>query len=132
MPNPSNHSEPPNMTRRDGAGLVVADEDLRMRALAQTELAVQISRRVAYEGTVRSGRFVYRDGAVRIAFDQELAAGDCKALVFIPSAEHWAATTGTSLDERDEIVRFVAEAAACHVGGRSVVSEAFIEIYSFR
>lgn len=129
MPKPSNHTEPLNATYRDGAGRTLPDEDLRMRAQAQAELAARLSRRVVYEGNVRAGRFVYLAGEVRIAFDQELAGGDCKALIFVPGAERWAATTGTSLAERDEIVRFVAEAAARHAGSRYVLSDAFIEIY---
>lgn len=129
MPDPSNHSEPQSTTYRDGAGRVLPDEDLEMRARAQAELAVRLSRRVVYEGNVRAGRFVYLAGDVRIAFDQELAGGDCKALIFVPGAARWAANTGTSLAERDEIVRFVAEEAARHDGSRYVLSDAFIEIY---
>lgn len=114
---------------RDGMGRLMPDESQIVRDRALAELTARLGRRVDYEGHVYGGQFIYRDGAVCIRFEQEMGAGGCKALVHVPAAGRWTAVTGTPLDQREEIVRCVAEAAQRLAGSRSVVGEDCIEIY---
>jgi hypothetical protein len=70
------------------------------------------ARRVDTRAMGRGGALVYHDGtegARTISFDYEFGSG--VVLIFTPVASRWEADTGYPKARRDEIVRFVAEAA---------------------
>ncbi len=94
---------------RDGAGQLLPDQDLQIRARATAMLVGRFSRHLTYDGTFRGGTITYVEGDLRIAFPHEMAGGDCKFTIDLPSLAVWEAWTGTPVARRDEIVRFVAE-----------------------
>lgn len=100
-------SEP--IVYRDGAGNIIPNLDLEMRAQALEKIVRRFGRYLEYEGNYRAGVIVYVDGDRRIRFQHEMAGGSYKFIIDVPPAKYWEAQTGTPLSERDEIVRFVAE-----------------------
>ena len=96
---------------RDGFGNIVPDQDLILRRELHQTLLRRFSRRLSYDGNGRSGKVVYTDGDHRIEFFHEIAAAPYKWLIEVPRPDRWQAVTGTSLAEREEILRFVAETA---------------------
>jgi hypothetical protein len=110
-PPPAPAPEPPRAEPdvwRDGAGKVIPQVDLQIRAELEANIARRFGRRLSYEGTYRSGTIIYDDGKHIIHFDHEMCGGDLKFTICVPTREHWEASTGTPLSERDEIVEWVA------------------------
>lgn len=103
------HLDAPPIVYRDGFGKVIPNVDLEMREEVQKRLQRQFSRRVEYEGNVRSGSVIYIDPVHRIVFPSEMCGGSIKVSVEIPSTKHWVDATGAPLGMRDEIIAFVAE-----------------------
>jgi hypothetical protein len=94
---------------RDGAGNIIPNVDVELRKQASEAIARRFGRRLEYEGNFRAGIIVYVDSVRRIRFQHEMAGGDYKFIIDVPSVAHWEAATGAPLSERDEILRFVAE-----------------------
>jgi hypothetical protein len=107
-PPPEARSSSP-IVYRDGTGKVIPDADLELRTQAQRDIARNFGRRLEYEGSYRAGTIVYVDGDTRIRFSHEMAGGDVKFSIEIPSVEHWEGFTKTPLKARKEIVAFLAE-----------------------
>jgi hypothetical protein len=93
---------------RDGAGNVIPQVDLEIRAELKAKLERRFARKLSYEGTYRGGTIVYDDGKHTIRFDHEMCGGDLKFTICLPTKEQWATATGTPPSERDEIVNWVA------------------------
>jgi len=66
-------------------------------------------RSIVFENTGRSGYAVFRDGDKSTRFYTEVGGGDCIFYMVIPSAEQWEIETGYPLENRDEILTFIAE-----------------------
>ena len=96
---------------RDGFGNLIPDIDLEMRGRARRDIARMFGRRLEYEGNYRAGTITYIEGDTRIRFSYEMAGGDVKFSIEIPSAEHWEGFTKTPRSARDDILAFVAERA---------------------
>jgi hypothetical protein len=94
---------------RDGFGKLIPNLDLEIRARVHEEVARRFNRRIEYEGTLRGGSVIYIDGDRRLSFDNELCGGEIKCTIYVPAAKHWLAATGIPLDERDEIIAWVAQ-----------------------
>lgn len=113
--------EPPRsepIRYRDGFGRLLPEPDLELRAQIQAQLLATFRTRLVYSGYVRAGNYTYIEGDLRIVFSQEMGGGNCLSVVDLPRPQHWEAATGTPLARRADIVRFVAEEALRHVGGR--------------
>jgi len=96
---------------RDGFGNIIPNEDLILRDEVIEKMHARFSRRVEFEGTVRSGTVKYIEGSRSLQFYSEMGGGDCIFYIDIPTSEKWEASTGFKLSEREEIVKFVAEEA---------------------
>ena len=94
---------------RDGFGNLIPDTDLVIRGQAGCDIARMFGRRLEYEGNYRAGTITYIDGDTRIRFSHEMAGGDVKFSIEIPSAEHWEGFTKTPRSARDDIIAFLAE-----------------------
>ncbi|MBK7808242.1 MAG: hypothetical protein KA270_17025 [Saprospiraceae bacterium] len=66
-------------------------------------------RRLVFEYNGRSGHAVYKDGNKTIRFYTEVGGGDCIFYMDIPSTKEWASQTGYPSEQRDEILKFIAE-----------------------
>ena len=107
-PTPTPEPSDPPIVYRDGAGKVIPDVDLEIRAGVQVDLERRFGRRVEYSGTSRVGEVIYIDPVHRIVFPNEMRGGDTRVSIVIPSAEAWESETGAPLSLRDEIIAFVA------------------------
>lgn len=67
------------------------------------------SKKMTFENNGRSGYAIYWDGNKSIRFYTEIGGGDCIFYMAIPSAEEWESHTGFNSDERDDILKYVAE-----------------------
>lgn len=94
---------------RDGFGNIIPDQDLIMRENVLNEMYRKFNRRVKYEGSGRSNTVIYIDGDKNIRLYSEMGGGNCLFYIDIPTKEKWEKETGFSLDERDEIIQFIAE-----------------------
>ena len=95
---------------KDGFGNIIPNEDLILREKLNNELARKFSRRIEYEGTLRSGSVIYLDVDTRIEFSNEMGGGNCLAFINIPSEMQWEAATKTPLSRRKDILEYVAAA----------------------
>lgn len=94
---------------RDGTGKIISDEDLILRDKIITKMVNRFTRKIEYSGNVRSGSVIYIEGDKRLEFYSEMGGGKCIFYVDIPSSEQWEKSTGYPLEERDEIIKFIAE-----------------------
>jgi hypothetical protein len=109
---------------RDGFGNIIPDQDLIMRGNIVNDLKRKFSRKVKYEDQGRSGKVIFIDGDKVLRFYSEMGGGNCIFYINIPPKDHWIKETGYSLEERDEIIQFVAESALRDQAG----SGAYFEI----
>ncbi|HAY06938.1 MAG TPA: hypothetical protein PKV67_08685 [Hyphomonas sp.] len=93
---------------RDGAGHILPNLDLEMRARALEKLAARFSRRLEFEGNYRAGTIIYVEGDIRVKFYHEMCGGGVHFSIDVPVAAKWEAETGRPLSERDDIIEFVA------------------------
>ncbi|MBP6695715.1 MAG: hypothetical protein KA161_11335 [Saprospiraceae bacterium] len=110
---------------RDGFGNIIPDQDLILRENVFNELYRKFSRRVKYEGAGRSNNVIFVDGNKILTFYSEMGGGNCLFYIDIPAKENWVNETGYSLDERDEILQFVAEST---LRDQTTSSGAYFEI----
>lgn len=108
-PPPEPVPDKPPIVYRDGFGNIIPNEDLDLRDRVIRDVARKFTRKLEYEGNFRAGTIHYIDGERRISFWHEMAGGDMKFYIDIPSADQWEARTGTPLSERADIITFVAE-----------------------
>jgi hypothetical protein len=94
---------------RDGFGNIIPDQDLLIREKVLSEMNRKFSRIVKYEDSGRSGKVIYTDGDKTLEFYSEIGGGNCLFYINIPTKENWENESGYSLDERDDIILFVAE-----------------------
>lgn len=94
---------------RDGAGKTLPNEDLNLRDKVLRDIKRKFTRKLEYEGNFRAGTIHYIDGDRRISFWREMAGGNMKFFIDIPSEEHWESLTGAPLSDRDDIITFLAE-----------------------
>ncbi|MBK6611374.1 MAG: hypothetical protein IPI59_12210 [Sphingobacteriales bacterium] len=66
-------------------------------------------RRVKFENNGRSGYVIFTEGYKSIRLYTEIGGGNCIFYVVIPSRDEWEKQTEYSLDERDEILKFIAD-----------------------
>ena len=106
LPAPEPREDP--IVYRDGAGNVLPNLDLQMRAKALDRLTARFSRRLEFEGNFRAGTIWYIEGDIRIKFYHEMCGGGVHFSIDIPEPGKWEAATGRPLADRDDIVEFVA------------------------
>lgn len=94
---------------RDGFGKEIPNEDLNLRDKVIRDITRKFTRRLEYEGNFRAGTIHYIDGERRISFWHEMAGGDMKFFIDIPTEEQWEARTGMLLSEREDIINFLAD-----------------------
>lgn len=79
----------------------------------------------------RGGSVIYQDDLGELSFSYEFGAGDCVAILFVPSPAHWEAQTGRPAADRTPVLTFVARQAVRDqaAGGTYRLYDDFIEIY---
>jgi len=90
-----------------------------------------MKRELTYSNEGRCGQVRYRDSVSEIRFDFEFGGQNCIAMIFIPSKEKWCKETNRKIEERDDIIRFVAQQATKDQtsNGRYEILDGWIEIY---
>lgn len=68
-------------------------------------------RRVLYAERGRDGYIIYKDAQGEISMYFEFGGGECVAFIQVPSAAEWTKSTKRSVEEREDILHFVAEQA---------------------
>ncbi|KJS38168.1 MAG: hypothetical protein VR74_06460 [Hyphomonas sp. BRH_c22] len=88
-PEPAPEPEPASgpIVYRDGAGNIIPDEDLALRARLQDRLVSQFGRHLEFDGTFRAGTITYVDGAIRIPFSHEMCGGGVHFSIDLPTPE---------------------------------------------
>ena len=66
------------------------------------------SKKMTFENNGRSGYAIYWDGNKTLRFYTEMGGGDCIFYMDIPSTKEWVSSTGYSLVQRDDILKFIA------------------------
>ena len=94
---------------RDGAGNLLPNEDLELREKLMQDLVKKFSRKLLFEGTVRSGTVSFVQEDKTASFQSEIGGGKCIFYIIIPNEKTWLATTGFETEERAEILMFIAE-----------------------
>jgi len=107
-PPPIAKSDGQPIVYRDGAGNVLPNLDLEMRARALDRLAARFSRRLEFEGNFRAGIIWYIEGDIRLKFYHEMCGGGVHFSIDVPPPDKWESETGRPLAERADIVEFVA------------------------
>ncbi|HMP32446.1 MAG TPA: hypothetical protein PKD85_22750, partial [Saprospiraceae bacterium] len=93
----------------DGFGKLVPNEDLILREKAIKKIYEKLSRRLEYVSYGRDGKVIYIEGDKSIQFYMEMGGYNCVFYLNIPSKINWEKETNFSIEERDEILSFVAE-----------------------
>ena len=90
--------------------------------------------KLSYTTLGRGGYVFYKDDVSEIKLGFEFGGGNCVAIIFIPSPQQWAAATGRTLQERGNIIQFIAAQALKDqvAGGYYKILDNFIELYSGR
>ena len=94
---------------KDGFGNIIPDEDLILREKLKKKLTRNFSRHLEYKGNFRDGSIHYIDGDYSIELNHEMGAGNCMFYIWIPTRQQWASQTKIPLEERDEILDFIAQ-----------------------
>lgn len=90
-----------------------------------------IQPKLIYHNQGRGGRVTYSDAVSDISFDFEFGAGNCVAIVFIPTEAEWTHCTGRPVAERANIVAFLASQCLQDQlsSGYYLIHDRFIELY---
>jgi len=107
-PPPVPNSDGQPIVYRDGTGKVLPSHDLELRAKALERLTARFSRRLEFEGNFRAGTIIYIEGDIRLSFSHEMCGGGVHFSIDVPIAAKWESETGRPLEERDDIVEFLA------------------------
>jgi hypothetical protein len=70
-----------------------------------------MQRKLSYINQGPGGYVVYTDGSNELKLFFEFGGGNCVAIIYIPTVEHWVEKTKIEIEERSKIIRFVAEQA---------------------
>ena len=91
-----------------------------------------MNKKLYYNTIGRGGTVTYEDEHSNIQFDFEFGGGNCVAIIFIPSPEHWESQTKRIVAERNSILDFVAQKATLDQvsNGHYKISDNYIEIFS--
>jgi len=106
---PENKSDSGPIIYRDGFGNLIPNEDLILRSMILDQMAVKFSRKLEFEGTGRSGSIKYIEGDRTATFYVEMGGGKCIFYVDIPTESNWEKETVFRIDERNDILQFIAE-----------------------
>ena len=74
----------------------------------------KVLRRVSFESYGREGAVIYHEGLKTITFYMEFGGSDVIFFLQIPSKNNWESVTGFDVNERDEIIKYVAENTQRH------------------
>lgn len=66
-------------------------------------------RNLIFENNGRSGYAIYTDRNKTTRFYTEVGGGDCIFYMVIPSTKEWTSQTGYPSEQRDDILKFIAE-----------------------
>lgn len=105
---PIDFDKPP-IEYRDGFGNVLPNEDLLLREKLIGDMVKKFSRKLLFDGNGRSGSVTYLEGDKKVSFESEIGGGDCIFFIHVPDEENWLNKTGFELNERNDILQFVAE-----------------------
>ncbi|MFZ1255574.1 MAG: hypothetical protein WAR77_04435 [Saprospiraceae bacterium] len=108
---------------QDGFGNPIMD-DIDFRNEAIDKLVRKFQRKLEYKSTGRAGTVTYVDGDIRISFEYDMGASPCMVYIMIPSEATWEAETKQALENRAEILEFVAITAQ-----RDQASNCYFEIH---
>ena len=91
-----------------------------------------MSKSLQYINQGRGGTLVYTDDRGKIQFDWEFGGGHCVAIIFVPETTNWERATGRQVEERMEVLTFVAQQAIRDQSPKSTytISEKFIELWN--
>jgi hypothetical protein len=91
------------------------------------------SKKMTFENNGRSGYAIFWDGYKTTRFYMELGGGDCIFYLDIPSPKEWSSHTGYALNQRDDILKFIAEESlrlqANHLGSYYKIEDKYIAFY---
>lgn len=91
----------------DSFGNLVPD-DIDFRNLKMDELLKKLNRKIEYKDDGRTGTIYYIDGETKIGFNYEFGGANCIVFINVPTEEKWESQTGVPLDQRKEIIEFIA------------------------
>ena len=66
-------------------------------------------RNITFEKNGKSAYVIYKEGAKSIRFYSELGGGKCIFYIDIPPVNEWVLQTGYSLEQRSDILKFIAD-----------------------
>lgn len=90
-----------------------------------------MDRSLIYNNNGRGGTVVYKDAQSELKFDFEFGGGNCVAIIFIPGEASWCRHTGRKIEERKDIIEFVAKQSLNDQvsNGYYEIQDNFIELY---
>lgn len=56
----------------------------------------------------KAGKIIYNEGVYKHEFDYEFGGGECLVLIWVPSEKEWANETQLNLEQRPQILEFIA------------------------
>ncbi len=94
---------------KNGFGNILPNEDLDLREKIKIKTLGKVFRFVEYVSQGREGEVIYHEGFKSIRFYMEFGGNDVVFILNIPAPEEWESQTGFPLDEREEIIHYVAK-----------------------
>jgi hypothetical protein len=94
---------------KDGFGNDVPNLDLEMREKIIKKTINKVFRRLEFFSHGRDGEVVYIEGDTKLHFYMEMGGGNCIFYLNIPSKEQWESVTKLPLNEREDILNYIAE-----------------------
>lgn len=90
-----------------------------------------MQQKLTYHNQGRGGTVIYADALSEINFDFEFGGGNCVAIIFVPGEQNWIASTKRPLEERIDILEFVAKQSLADQvsGGYYEIWDNYIELY---
>jgi hypothetical protein len=128
------HNDHQPIIYKDGFGNVIPNLDLELREKVIKKTINKVFRRLEFISHGREGEVVYIEGDTKLSFYMEMGGGNCLFYLNIPSHEDWESVTKLPLNEREDILNFVAEgtqreqASSCNF----IISDREIAYYNKR
>ena len=72
-------------------------------------LGIRNTRRVLYSNQGREGYVTYQDHISSFTMYFEFGGGNCVAIISVPTEKDWGKLTGRRIEERTEILNFIAK-----------------------
>jgi hypothetical protein len=119
---------------KDGFGIVIPNLDLELRDKIIKKTINKVFRRLEFISHGRDGEVVYIEGDIKLSFYMEMGGGNCIFYLNIPSKDKWESVTKLPINEREDIINFVAEgtqreqASSCYF----IISDREIAYYNKR